>query len=66
MMRIQCQKRDENNGMAEQSEKVADIDPRFSSLLCVHANGNKMRILKLDVFIYFFFFVVLEYMLSNQ
>lgn len=31
MMRIQCQKRDENNGMAEQSEKVADIDPRFSS-----------------------------------
>lgn len=44
MMRIQCQKRDENNGMAEQSEKVADIDPRFSSL-CIHANGNKMRIL---------------------
>lgn len=44
MMRIQCQKRDENNGMAEQSEKVADIDPQFSSL-CIHANGNKMRIL---------------------
>lgn len=41
--------------MAEQSEKVVDIDPRFSSLLCVHANGNKMRILKLDVFIFFFF-----------
>lgn len=45
--------------MAEQSEKVADIDPRFSSF-CVHANENKMRILKLDIFI-FFLFVVLEY-----
>lgn len=41
MMRIQCQKRDENNGMAEQSEKVADIDPRFSSLCTCKRKQNE-------------------------